>query len=255
MYALTALHVVSPTPTSGSVSNIPVISPSGLDFASSLRLALDTYIRMEVLDSTKLVELLEWWEQERCGKALYGEIGVDGTGFREDWCIIELERKPLSYWVDQSSLRELLADTLQSPTSLSVLGSRRPADGETIITNGAMSGWTTGTVQEQRPSLAYYSRTADSALPDPEEIPIIDVCEHRQVWPIKGQEFGARRGDSGSGVFGVGADGLEFLGLLVSVFIDEDPTNSSDTRTGLFVPSDILLEQIRHRTHQEWQVV
>ena len=134
-----------------------------------------------------------------------------------------------------------------------MLGSRRPADREVIIANGAMSGWTAGVVQEQRPSLAYYKRTTDPGLPDPRDLPIIDVCEHRQIWPIKGQAFGARRGDGGSGVFGVGADGLKFLGLLVSVFIDKDPTDS--VRTGLFVPSDVLLEQMRLRTHQEWEVV
>jgi len=68
MDVLTALHVVSPTPAPVSVSNIPVINPGGFDIASSPQSALDVYITMEMKDSTKLVELLEWWEQDRCGK-------------------------------------------------------------------------------------------------------------------------------------------------------------------------------------------
>ena len=206
--------MVSPTPAPALVPNIPVISPGGLDFASSLQIALDAYNMMEAKDSTKLLELLEWWEQDRCGKALCGEIGVDGTGFREDWCIIEIERNPLSRWVGESSLRELLADNSQCPASLLVSGSRRPVDGEIIITNGAMSGWATEMVQEKRLSFGYYKRIADPSVLDPEELPSLTCANIGKYGRSTGRNLGYEVAIVGVGFSGWVLTGWNFSGYL-----------------------------------------
>ena len=63
-------------------------------------------------------------------------------------------------------------------------------------------------------------------------------------------------GDSGSALFGIaeGGHGVEIVGLLVSTWYPETHIQGSgvELRCGLFVPADVVFEQIENCTGRKW---
>ena len=97
-------------------------------------------------------------------------------------------------------------------------------------------------------SLSYYKRSADPALPgDPRRI---DVYKHLCMDEVSGLRHGCLRGDSGSGVFARGKNGLDFVGLLVNLYEEDMPPR----RCGLVVPAGRVFAQIQEETGMEWEI-
>jgi hypothetical protein len=76
----------APTP----IPRISVVSPGGLDLATSIRWALDKFKKMPVKDPSLLKTLLAHWESNRVGEMVSGSIGVDQKGYREDWALLDV---------------------------------------------------------------------------------------------------------------------------------------------------------------------
>ena len=138
----------------------------------------------------------------------------------------------------------------------SVVGYRSPIPGETVYTDGCRSELTGGVIGSEA-CRSYHKRTADPADPgekDPEKDPI-DVCNHLCLDLALGLPFGCSPGDSGSGVFARGHNGLDFVGLLVSLYEEDDGMNRLEPfRCGLVVPADRVFAQMRKETGREWEL-
>ena len=101
--------------------------------------------------------------------------------------------------------------------------------------------------------LSYSERTAAAALPvdQPHEI---DVCKHLCLDSVKGLRLGCLPGDSSSGVFARGENGLDFVGLLVSIYLEDVEMMEPSPRCGLVVPAGRVFAQIQGETGREWDI-
>jgi hypothetical protein len=258
-FGVTACHVTCPMPAPTPIPRLSVVSPGGLDLATSIRIALDQFEKMPVKDPSFLKTLVAHWEDKRVGEMVSGKIGVDQKGYREDWALLDVTGQQGSNdeWLDDVRLMRLLEENDLFTGSLDVIGSREPRDEEVVIMNGARTFWTVGKTQSSRITLGYYKRTAPSS--DAVKNDAIDVCLHHQIWRMEDLVFGAKSGDSGCAVFAPEGNGLAFVGLLVSLFMEKRPSGTEDlddfyVRTGLFVPANMLWEQMRVETGKEWDV-
>lgn len=161
------------------------------------------------------------------GTRLYGRIGVDRFGYREDWALVRispecyvLPNSTTPRWDDKDILEEVQGCGIPV-SSLEMKGYRDPVDGEKVFSDGARSGFTCGVIGAEMTTT--YEK--NSIWPDlPENGPKhADTCKQITIWPhVRGQsgalKFGALKGDSGSALFGGAAngDGIEFVGLLIS---------------------------------------
>jgi hypothetical protein len=198
---------------------------------------------MAVKDSTALQELLTQWRTNRIGEIMSGEFGADNQGFREDWAILNVtgEEGRNGRWLMESDLRQLLEDNNKSPSSLEIVGFREPRDGEMVFMLGAASFWTVARVQSNRITLGYYKRSDPSAaIYGSEDLVNVDSCKHYQLWRIPDQPFGAKSGDSGSAVFAADKDGLAFVGLVVSLYMEDNPEIETEGLGDLTLGRDCL---------------
>jgi hypothetical protein len=113
-----------------------------------------------------------------------------------------------------------------------------------------------GGVVDGNEVLGYYKNKITPADPELEKPALIDACEHKLLWPIEGQ-YMVLPGDSGSVVLARGEEGLDFVGTIVSLWVEGDGIVGEDDLVktlGLIVPASTLFRQMERPTGVKWAV-
>jgi hypothetical protein len=160
--------------------------------------------------------LRHWIEPHIVGERLCGWIGVDQCGHREDWALIKISPEctvvstfTTPHWDGKKILAQVQKWGI-AVFSLKVMGYREPQAGEVVFSDGARSRFTYGVVGTEKTVTYEWPRNASEQA---------DRSKYFTIWAHGIEPIGAYSGDCGSAVFGkaAGGDGIEVVGLLVSV--------------------------------------
>jgi hypothetical protein len=254
------MHVVTSVPISDeTLAEQNIVRYPGLwDVLSHIDTAKAEYIveRTAVNVERLRKALSHWLGPDIVGERLCGWIGVDESGYREDWALIrispECHLQPSSItcrW-DETDILEQVRGWGLDISSLEVTGFRDPENGEIVFSDGARTSLTCGVVSMEM-NLTYELASDEAKAPEK-----ADTCNHITIWAHGLEDFGAQCGDSGSAVFGRARDGngVELVGLLVSCWADLDngPLPEIEARCGLLVPATKLFEQMYKATGCRW---
>jgi hypothetical protein len=258
------MHVVTSVPISDETldEQNAVRYPGLWDVLSHIDTAKTEYeANPNAVNVERLQEALSHWlDPNLVGERLCGWIGVDESGYREDWALTrispECHLQPSSItrrWGKKDILEQIRGWGL-AISSLEVTGFRDPENGEIVFSDGARTGLTCGVVSMEM-TLTYElaSIFPEDEAKAPEKA---DTCNHITIWAHGQEDFGAQGGDSGSAVFGRARDGngVELVGLLVSCWADLDNglLPEIEARCGLLVPATKLFEQMYKVTGCRW---
>jgi len=265
------MHVVSSVPLdhSGNITvEEEVRSPGGWDVLSHIQKEYDSFNFEKIsfgvvsqITADRLRQALQHWTSPRViGKRIAGRIGVDRYGIREDWALIKLNPsydRDLSTTLSRWDIADIIPYVQKwgiELTSLKVHRFRNPEPGEVVIMDGATSEFTCGVVGAGK-FLTYELATIWPE--DPSRAPdMADTCAHLSIWPYKDYPFGAQPGDSGSAIFAKSKEGgLDFVGLLVSLWKGEESEFKDTTQThcGLIIPATAVIMQVYNATKVMWK--
>ncbi|KAA8899470.1 hypothetical protein FN846DRAFT_990135 [Sphaerosporella brunnea] len=229
-YAITACDVLNDTP-------LPSIPPAGGRVVSSG--ALDVLARIHLLLSDYALEMLITKRTSMLAqlRELDEQFNVA--------CICAAGAK------SRPSLRSIPGGAGLPTTTRDLLPR------EKVFKEGATTHLTGGTVDRCQ-VLAYFKRTTIAAQQFNESTAVINVCEHRLVWPVDEEEHMVQARDSGRAVLVAGPTSLDVVGMFVTPWTEEQNI-AVDTRRlprtlGMMIPQSILLTQIAEATGWEWTI-
>lgn len=194
----------------------------------------------------------------RCGRVVAGHIGSDKDGWREDWCLIDLDdayggNNRCLWEIDQ--LKRLHASTggVVTPEFIGNITSDTQIDLDVErlwYKDGASTGWTAGKMSRIGVEL-FLKGTALSINKDDEGYVHKSNIVSAQVslFLAPGNRRMAISGDSGAGLFSVDGSDLCFGGIVVSTFNPD-----FGEALVMVVPSNKLLAQVESATAVGWML-
>lgn len=263
-YLLTAAHVMmTPIPLSGygrcyedetkNIQQVYMTVPGRLDVVRELY-GLQRRNILTVENTAQWVTAA----RKRCGEVIAGRIGSDKHGWREDWCLVDLDDayrgSNQCFWeIDRLRRLHASAGGVVTPEFIKNITNDVQLDLDmesTWYKDGASTGWTAGKMSRVGVEL-FLKETALSINKDDSRYVHESNVISAQVallLPANSSPM-AISGDSGAGLFSVSGSDLSFGGIIVSIF---DPELGESLV--MAVPSTNLLAQLESATTVEWML-
>ena len=195
---------------------------------------------------------LKRWDTPCGNQIYYAGPGVDSEGWRTDVSLFEVDPSwaTVGVWGDEIALSEKMADLgFSDDIEMTIKGWHVPRGGECVLKIGATTGLTGGIANGIRVTVY----VTGHLLPDIETARNVEATRMLAIHPTADGGGFAASGDSGSAVLGQTEDhgGLDFVGLLVSLLVDDSVLGHG---LGLMTPAQKVFEHLKTGTGIEWTV-